>query len=177
MMKYIALILAFLSFSASAQTEWIPQDYRLDFVANSFVDDNGDPTPPHAPVVGSITFNHFIKYEIAVTSVNMTIDGHSYTLPEMDGQTGGHEDGFYFGGGGSYGGMSSGTNDFSLWVGLDGSGWMQYVTPNHWIYESYEVKGTYTNVTAAVPEPETYSMLLAGVGLIGLLAARRRTVG
>jgi len=29
-------------------------------------------------------------------------------------------------------------------------------------------------ITAAVPEPETYAMLLAGLGLIGTIARRRR---
>ena len=39
------------------------------------------------------------------------------------------------------------------------------------------MKGTFPNtqtITAAVPEPETYAMLLAGLGLIGGIARRRR---
>ncbi len=39
--------------------------------------------------------------------------------------------------------------------------------PEHW---------TLTNVTA-VPEPEAYAMLLAGLGVVGALARRRRNVG
>ena len=35
-------------------------------------------------------------------------------------------------------------------------------------------KVTYTYVTAAVPEPETYAMLLAGLGLVGVVARRRK---
>ena len=31
------------------------------------------------------------------------------------------------------------------------------------------------NITAAVPEPETYAMLMAGLGLMGFIARRRRT--
>ena len=34
----------------------------------------------------------------------------------------------------------------------------------------------YTAVTAAVPEPESYAMMLAGLGLIGFLARRKKSV-
>jgi hypothetical protein len=33
--------------------------------------------------------------------------------------------------------------------------------------------GTWTMGVAAVPEPETYAMLLAGLGLVGAVARRR----
>jgi hypothetical protein len=33
--------------------------------------------------------------------------------------------------------------------------------------------GAYTPIAAAVPEPETYTMILAGLGLIGFAARRR----
>ncbi|MDP1573390.1 MAG: FxDxF family PEP-CTERM protein [Coxiellaceae bacterium] len=31
-----------------------------------------------------------------------------------------------------------------------------------------------TNLVSAVPEPETYAMLLAGLGLLGFMARRRK---
>ena len=34
--------------------------------------------------------------------------------------------------------------------------------------------GTMTPVTEAIPEPETYAMMLAGLGLLGLAARRRK---
>lgn len=40
---------------------------------------------------------------------------------------------------------------------------------------SYTYDGTYTKITAAVPEPSTYAMLFAGLGLMGVVARRRRT--
>ncbi|MDR3323361.1 MAG: PEPxxWA-CTERM sorting domain-containing protein, partial [Zoogloeaceae bacterium] len=33
-----------------------------------------------------------------------------------------------------------------------------------------------SNPAPAVPEPETYAMLLAGLGLVGLIARRRRNL-
>lgn len=36
-------------------------------------------------------------------------------------------------------------------------------------------KVTYTYETAPVPEPETYAMLLAGLGLVGVIARRRKS--
>jgi len=35
---------------------------------------------------------------------------------------------------------------------------------------------SYTFTTSAVPEPETYAMLLAGLGIVGMVARRRRRV-
>lgn len=37
-------------------------------------------------------------------------------------------------------------------------------------------QGIYTFTTAAVPEAETYAMLLAGLGLVGFMVSRRRRV-
>jgi hypothetical protein len=40
--------------------------------------------------------------------------------------------------------------------------------------DSYGTSLDRVSLTAAVPEPETYAMLLAGLGMVGLLARRRR---
>jgi autotransporter-associated beta strand protein len=40
---------------------------------------------------------------------------------------------------------------------------------------TYAYDGAYTTVLAAVPEPSTYAMLFAGLGLMGVVARRRRT--
>jgi len=40
----------------------------------------------------------------------------------------------------------------------------------------YSFDGAYTTFRAAVPEPATYAMLFAGLGLIGMIARRRRIV-
>jgi hypothetical protein len=55
--------------------------------------------------------------------------------------------------------------------GGDNIGWNFNVT---WAYGGVYANGG-TNITvAAIPEPETYAMLLAGLGFIGAVARRRR---
>ena len=42
-----------------------------------------------------------------------------------------------------------------------------------WCNENVVTSGWYTPTVAAIPEPETYAMLLAGLGLMGLIIRRR----
>lgn len=46
-------------------------------------------------------------------------------------------------------------------------------------FTSGSMGGTYTGVLAAapVPEPETYALMLAGLGIVGFIASRRRSNG
>lgn len=52
---------------------------------------------------------------------------------------------------------------FAFLMRADATRTVTYINPNGW-----------SNYTAAVPEPETYAMMLAGVGLVGAMASRRR---
>lgn len=57
------------------------------------------------------------------------------------------------------------------------TGWNAFDTSGNRI-PGGTMRGTFPNtqtITAAVPEPETYAMLMAGLGLIGLIARRRKT--
>ena len=36
------------------------------------------------------------------------------------------------------------------------------------------VEKKFVGITVSVPEPETYAMLLAGLGMVGVIARRRR---
>lgn len=65
-------------------------------------------------------------------------------------------------------------------TGLEGNGLLQFkgsytdiafITPN---FENYY--GATVGAIAAVPEPETYAMLLSGLGLLGFIARRRMKV-
>jgi PEP-CTERM motif len=44
-------------------------------------------------------------------------------------------------------------------------------TATHWV--DFRLNGTQLSVAAVVPEPETYAMLLAGLGLVGVAVRRR----
>jgi hypothetical protein len=41
---------------------------------------------------------------------------------------------------------------------------------------STSVNGVYGGTVAAIPEPETYALMLAGLGLVGFMARRRRSL-
>lgn len=73
--------------------------------------------------------------------------------------------------------------DFPFINGVDGSGPYSFLTNldagKYQVNFKYSLnsQGSYTGgiSVAAVPEPETYAMLLAGLGLIGFAARRRKT--
>ena len=70
-------------------------------------------------------------------------------------------------------------NYFRIWGTLDSTNThvfagFQYSVNNSAYFESYDGSATLTQSIVAVPEPETYAMLLAGLGLVGAVARRRR---
>lgn len=104
-----------------------------------------------------------------LSSLNISFAGHTYTLAEADVTPDvSYQDGVFLGL--SYSasalepklaliaGSFSAGDAFVAYTknGLDGAGSISY--------------------TAAVPEPEAYAMLLAGLGLLGLAARRRRAL-
>ena len=64
----------------------------------------------------------------------------------------------------TYGGLTAATGPATYWINIAGTG-VPVTTYNGNIA-----------LTAAVPEPETYGMMLVGVGLIGMMARRRRNL-
>jgi PEP-CTERM motif len=79
---------------------------------------------------------------------------------------------------GHWGGGSLTQTSPSSFVGREGNGLLQFngtftdisfITPNSEYYY-----GATVGIAAAVPEPETYAMMLAGLGLLGAMARRRK---
>ena len=79
--------------------------------------------------------------------------------------------------------VGDGTGDYFLFVGNDND--FQSATGKHMAAAgnlvSYNAGLEHDSVVlayrvAAVPEPETYALMLAGLGLVGAIARRRRSV-
>jgi hypothetical protein len=62
---------------------------------------------------------------------------------------------------------------FSLWFGYQG-GYPDSYGQRAWAVHDGDV-GSLTAVTAPVPEPETYALMLAGLGAVGIVRRRRRS--
>jgi hypothetical protein len=67
-----------------------------------------------------------------------------------------------------------GTGNFvaRLEVGVEGNNGFNYLPG-----APYPQNNQYIGISDAIPEPETYAMLLAGLGLMGFVARRRRQQG
>lgn len=72
--------------------------------------------------------------------------------------------------------LQSGTDDFAFSVFHNAEGvsltYSSVNTPGYWYVADQKV--TITELRSAVPEVETYAMLLAGLGLMGAVARRRK---
>lgn len=64
---------------------------------------------------------------------------------------------------------------YQVWEPV-GSHWETVVTPHTQSLSFNELTVNSPQVAAAVPEPETYAMLLAGLGLVGFTARRRKSI-
>jgi hypothetical protein len=184
---FFALAIAASSSHGTAQA--VP--VTLQFTATDFYNVCCSPFTnpiPSTPISGTIVWDAADAHSPinSLTSVNMPIDGHSYTLADTGFVTPWMAPTFFVLGGAPYGALSMGFSggiyydDFSLTWSAD------TLTPQAFSYSSSASHGawgsqTFTNFSIttapAVPEPETYAMLLAGLGLLGFAAQCRKQTG
>ena len=68
---------------------------------------------------------------------------------------------------------TGGGNEWNLW-GTAPNNYTLFKWANEGVNFEYTVQQTGTMTVAAIPEPETYALLLAGLGLLGFVARRRQ---
>lgn len=164
MFKHIvAALSALIFFAAPAHA-----DRRIEFTASQFYGPSTEPAPD--TIHGAFQFledpTDFSSPKL--TKVELTVAGHTYQMSEV-----------YLSATRSMIWLRSvadfepGTDSFQMFTGANGS-FFQYVTASDntpWYAGQMDI--VYSNVPGAVPEPETYGMLFAGLALIGAVARRR----
>ena len=169
------MLAAFVFCSSLAQAT----DYRVDFVVSDFVIDWGESSSPFSSAEGSFVFStdSLNSKWTALKDFEMTVGDHHYSISDVG--FGSYETWTIIGDlVTGYNGLGGGTNDFYMDLYPSWSGpqiFLTYTTasqPGFWMSTSYS--RTLTELTSAVPEPETYAMLLAGLGLMGLVARRHK---
>ena len=165
-MKFLPRILGFALFSALAVSSAQAAPVTYNFSASDFLAQQGTVVPPNSSLSGSFTIDG-----TTVEGINLTIASHTYSASEV-----GYISNWIVGG------TASGVNTIT-WGNTDFwlVGSFNQQTP-HFSDFYYSVAGTnniFTTHTgslsvAAVPEPETYALMIAGLGVLGAIARRRK---
>lgn len=177
MFKKIAALAGALLLSTSAVQA---ADYKVEFTLSSFgAVAPGMETAPFSNAFGSVIFSAPTLNSDwdKLKAFSLTIGDVSYTMAETELVN------YYYGV--SMGGLVnsspitlSETNDFFLlfYPGEQRASlnYSSVAAPGYWYGETQDVRFTELAVSA-VPEAETYVMLLAGLGMLGALARRRRS--
>lgn len=174
--KIAAAVSAFLFSISAAQAA----DYKIEFSISGFnAVAPGMDAAPFDAASGTIIFSASSPESDwdAVKTFSLTIGNVSYSLTDAEFAN----YGYYTNVGGIPGGeniLNSGTNDFAFSVFHDqGSATLSYSSAagsGIW-YRDLQISILPDTATSVVPEPETYAMLLAGLGLMGVAARRRRS--
>ncbi|MBI5658824.1 MAG: hypothetical protein HZC43_04575 [Nitrosomonadales bacterium] len=185
MNRRILLALAIAASASHGTAQAVP--VTLQFTATDFYNVCCSPFTdpiPTTPISGTIVWDAADAHSPinSLTSVSMTIDGHSYTLADTGYVTPWIISTFFVLGGAPYGTLSMGFSGGNYYDDFSLAWYADTLAPQAFSYSSsasHRAWGsqTFTNFSIsalAVPEVETYAMLLAGLGLLGFAARLRK---
>ena len=168
-MPRFALLVALVVVSTAAAA--VP--VTMTFTASGFAPAGA----PQDPVSGSVTWEAagFPGTITALTGINLTIDGHAYTLGEI-----GFVDPFSInfkligGVGGAVTGLAAGTDDFQLFMSHAGADVGFAYTSSNISAIIFSASSVVTEVIVGTSVPAPMTLVLFGLGLAGLAASRYR---
>lgn len=153
--------------------------FTLDFTATGLTV-FGTGSPPTNPVTGVITYDaaSLTAPIDSLTSINLTIDGHSYSV----GETGFFNNGDNSWFGGLINGVTSlnaGTTDFVLSfdrVNLGFFKFFDYAVPeiNTGFFRTSTFSDFNVTETTVTPLPASWPLFASGIGLVGLIGRLRK---
>jgi hypothetical protein len=132
--------------------------------------------------LGQITTSNSIFTPLAGKGTIDSADNGAFTFTAADGDASTKADGYVMAGNGfgnnwrnanKIGGTKYANEENGLWLVDGGTAGAEQLL-GRLIFNTANGTLTYTNVTPAVPEPSTYAMALLGMGVVGLMARRRR---
>jgi hypothetical protein len=156
-------------------------DYKVDFSMSGFgAVQPGMGKAPFKTAFGSVIFSAASPDSDwdTLKAFSLTIGDVSYSMSDV--KFANHFNYTNVGGLSDENHLDSGMNDFAFSVFHDDSTatltYSSLIGPGFWSSGSQAVTITQVGMVSQVPEPETYAMLLAGLGLLGVVARRRRKV-
>nr|WP_229258200.1 PEP-CTERM sorting domain-containing protein [Duganella margarita] len=154
-------------------------DYKVNFSISGFgATQSGIGQAPFKTAFGSVIFSAASPSSDwdTLKAFSLTIGDVSYSMSDV--AFANHANYTNVGGLSDENHLDTGTNDFAFSVFHDDETatltYSSLVAPGFWSSGYRPLTITQVGVVSQVPEPETYAMLLAGIGLLGGATLRRR---
>jgi hypothetical protein len=147
-------------------------DYRLDFTVGNMTPTSGTNSAPFDSAIGYAVFSadaqfanwtSLKQFDLTIGDAHYSLSDVGFKLDKTGAFIGGNVDGVDI--------IFSSTNDF--WFDLNSFGSFNFVYTSK-AARGFWGGGTVSQTVSAVPEPEALGMYLAGLGLLGFAARRRK---